>query len=69
MASGYLTEVYNEELKRNVKVPTEKGTVIGLRAQRIDYQNNSYISIYYNKNAQEFLIKNLVKLLDGEVIG
>lgn len=69
MASGYLTEVYNEELKKNVKVPTEKGTAIGLRAQRIDYQNNSYISIYYNKNAQEFLIKNLVKLLDGEVIG
>ena len=68
IASGYVTEVYSEEFKRNIKVPTEKGIAIGMRAERIDYQTNSYISIYYNKNAQEFLVRNLIKLIDGEVI-
>ena len=68
MASGFITEVYSEEFKRNIKVPTDKGISIGLRAERIDYPTNSYISIYYNKNAQEFLVKNIIKLIDGEAI-
>lgn len=68
LASGYIMEVYNEELKSNTKVPTEKGEQIGLRAERIEYPANVYIAIYYNKQAQEFLIRNFEKLLNGEII-
>lgn len=68
IASGFVIEKYSNELKKNIKVPTEKGTAIGLRAERVEYLNKVYVSIYYNKNAQEFFIKNLEKFINGEVL-
>lgn len=68
MAYGYVQEVYNEELKGNIKVPTEKGVAIGLRSERVEYPNNIYYSIIYNRNAQEFLVRNIEKFINGEVI-
>lgn len=68
--SGYVTEIYSEEFQTNIKVPTEKGEALGLRAERVVYQPTGqvYISIYYNKQAQEFLVANMEKILNGEVV-
>lgn len=68
MAAGYVTEVYNEELNTNIKVPTEKGKSIGLKSERVVYPGNTYYTIIYNKTAQEFLINNFEKFLNGEVV-
>lgn len=68
MANGYITEVYSEEFNKNVKVPTEKGIKVGMRAERVEYPGRTFISIFYNKEGQEFLIANFLKLLDGEAI-
>lgn len=68
MAAGFVVEIYNEELKTNIKVPTEKGKSIGLRSERVEYPGNTYYTISYNRNAQEFLIRNFEKFLNGEVV-
>lgn len=63
-----MQEVYNGELKGNIKVPTEKGITIDLKSERIEYANNIYYTIIYNRNAQEFLMQNLEKFINGEVV-
>jgi len=68
IACGYITEIYSEEFKENIKVPTEKGLSIGMRPERMDYYAHSHMAIMYNKQAQEFLIKNFEKIINGEVI-
>lgn len=68
MTAGYVTEVYNGELKTNIKVPTEKGMNIGLKSERVEYPGHTYYTIIYDKMAQEFLIKNFEKFLNGEVV-
>ena len=70
MAAGYVQEIYSEEFRKNIKVPTEKGESIGLRAERVVCQstNYEYILIVYNKQAQKFLVANLEKIFNGEVI-
>lgn len=61
ISSDYVTEVYSEEFQKNIKVPTEKGQALGLRAERVVYQptGHAYISIIYNKQAQEFIVANI----------
>ena len=68
LASGFITEIYSEEFKENIKVPTEKGLSIGMRSERMEYRTNTYMAIMYNKQAQEFLIANFMKLINGEKI-
>lgn len=52
ISSGYVTEVYSEEFQKNIKVPTEKGQALGLRAERVVYQptGHAYFSIIYVAN-------------------
>lgn len=66
--SGYVEEVYNNELKKKIKVPTPKGISIGMTSERVQYDTNVYYTIIYNKNAQEFLIKNMKRFINGEVV-
>ncbi len=68
MTNGYITETYSDELKTNIKVPTEKGKNVGLKSERVEYPSNTYYTIIYNKSAQEFLIDNFEKFLNGETI-
>lgn len=68
MAAGYVKEVFNEEVQKNIKVPTDKGIALGLRGERVQYQNRVYYTIIYNKNAQEFLVRNMEKFINGEVV-
>ncbi len=70
MSCGYITEIYSEEFMQNIKVPTEKGEVLGLRAERVVYKptGRTYISILYNKQAQEFIVANMEKILKGEMV-
>ena len=68
LAAGFITEIYSEEFKANIKVPTEKGFSIGMRSERMEYYAHSYMAIMYNKQAQEFLIANFEKIINGEAI-
>ena len=68
IANGFIAEVYSEEFHKNIKVPSDKGIAIGMRSERLEYPGNSYMSIYYNKQAQEFLVSNFMKLLKGEEV-
>ena len=69
IANGYIVEIDSEEFKKRIKVPSEKGIAIGMRAERIEYYPGMVvIAIYYDKQAQEFLVANFVKLINGEVL-
>lgn len=70
MSCGYITETYNEEFMQNIKMPTEKGEALGLRAERVEHRltGRTYIAILYNKQAQEFIVANFEKILIGEVM-
>ena len=67
--AGFIREVYNEELKKNVKEPTEKGISLGLRLEWKDYRGSRYPVIFYDRRAQEYLIKNLQRIWDKEELG
>ena len=62
--------MFNDELKKKIKVPTQKGIHIGLRSARSEYRDkeNIYYTIIYNKPAQEWLVRNMEKFINGEVV-
>ena len=71
LANEYLTLEYNDEVKKEIKVPTEKGRAIGMRVERIVYSSpisSVYYQVVYNQQAQNFLIANWLRLLNGEKI-
>ncbi len=65
LVQGYLTEDYS--LGKKHKVSTEKGKAIGIRTEKRTLRNGeSYYVALYNQQAQEFIVRNLEKLLNGE---
>ncbi len=69
-SSDYLTEDYCQEVGKITTVPTEKGRQLGIYTElRKSFSNNPYIIVIYNRNAQEFIVKNLEAIVNGEVVG
>ncbi len=66
--NGFLQEENNQEFKKTITMPTQKGIQLGIRAER---RNNSrgmeYILLIYGKQAQEYIFQNLERILCGEV--
>ncbi len=62
---GYLTVEYCQEVGKESTVPTEKGKTLGIYTQVRTYSTNTYLAIIYNRNAQEFLVKNLKAIVNG----
>ena len=63
-ANGFLYEEDNLELKKTITMPTQKGLQLGIRAERRN--NNSgieYMLLIYGKQAQEFIVQNIEKIL------
>lgn len=64
--AGYLTEEYSQEVDKLSTVPTEKGKNLGIYTEVRTYPGSTYLAVIYNRNAQEFLVKNLEGIVKGE---
>jgi len=66
--AGYLTVEYSVEVGKESTIPTEKGKLLGIYSEVRTYPSNTYLAVIYNRNAQEFLVNNLEKIVNGEII-
>lgn len=65
--NGFLQEEYSQEFCKNITVPTEKGSQIGIQSERRNSGKGAeYMLVIYGKQAQEYLVKNMEKILYGE---
>lgn len=66
--NGYLEEQRDENGKI-ISVASEKGSAIGMRSEsRTSMYGKPYMATIYGRQAQEFIVKNLEKIIDGEVV-
>lgn len=65
---GYLTIDYCHEVNKDSTMPTDKGKALGIYAEIRTTPKDSYLAIIYNRNAQEFLVKNLEAIVNEEVV-
>jgi len=61
--NAYLYERYDGEFNKKVTEPTEKGIELGIVSERRLEKEAGYILITYKKEAQEFIIQNMDKIL------
>ena len=68
LKNGYLRMQFVQEFNKEFKYPTEKGELLGIRAERFEYgaTGRAYIGLIYNRSAQEFIVKNMRTILEGE---
>lgn len=65
--NGFLQEKYSEEFKKTITMPTEKGLQIGIRAERRSSSRGvEYMLVIYDRQAQEYIIQSMGKILCGE---
>ena len=68
-ANNFLQEKYDKELNKTVTIPTEKGIQLGIRAEKRSSSNGvEYMLIVYNRQAQEYIVRNMEKILGGEMV-
>ena len=65
---GFLEEAYDKELEVNYKSVTEKGAKLGLSNRRVEsgLGGRNYISVMFGREAQEYVVNNMEKILNGE---
>lgn len=66
--AGYLTVEYCLEVRKESTMPTEKGRALGIYTEVRTYGANSYLTVIYNRQAQEFLTTNFEAIVNGEVV-
>lgn len=66
--SGYLIDEFDPELRKNVTVPTAKGTELGIRTERVNNPEYGkvYVNLLFTKPAQEFVVSHMEAILNGE---
>ena len=62
--NDFLQEAYNEELKKRITLPTEKGAQIGIRSEKRRGQYGEFMVVIYSKTAQEYIVNNIKNILD-----
>lgn len=62
VAGGFLTRETTPDSKTR-RVPTQAGLALGLSAQLRQSRDGEYVAVYYNANAQRFLLSNLDAIL------
>ena len=66
--NGYLEQKRYEEFDQTFHVPTKKGEDIGIYTEkRKTAKGVRYIATIYNRNAQEFIVKNMEEILNHMV--
>lgn len=66
--AGYLTVEYCQEVRKESTMPTEKGEALGIYTEVRSYGMRTYLTVIYNRAAQEFLVRNLEAIVNGEVV-
>lgn len=62
--NGFLIEEFSQEFNKPITLPTEKGNRLGIRAEkRYSSRGVGYMQIFYDKQAQEFIVQNLKSML------
>ena len=61
--NGYLEKRMFKETGKENSVPTEKGIDLGLYAEKAGAFPNEYYRVYYNQNAQQFIVDNLRRII------
>ncbi len=61
---GYLLEEPNPETGKTRKVPSAKGEELGIYMIEREYNGRMFQSITYNRNAQEYVVKLIRKLVE-----
>ena len=67
-SAGYLTVEYCAEVRQESTVPTEKGRSLGIYSEVRTYGARSYVTVIYNRQAQEFLVEHFEAIVNGEVV-
>lgn len=67
--NGYLQKTFMKDISKETTIPTQKGEGIGIYSERAGVFPNEYYRIFYNEQAQLFLIRNFRKILtEGNVV-
>ena len=65
--NDFLVEEFREDFNKKVTIPTEKGTQIGIRAERRSSARGvEYMRVTYDKQAQDYIVQNMEAILSGE---
>lgn len=60
----FLQEEYSQELNKTITVPTPKGLQLGIRAERrVGSSGMEYMLVIYGRQAQEYIVQNIEKIL------
>lgn len=66
--NNYLEEQFVKEFDKLMKLPTEKGKAIGIRAdEKTNGYGQKYITVIYNRQAQEFVVENMTSILQDSL--
>lgn len=68
IANGNIEKQKIEKFTKEQNIVTEKGKELGLYNEVKEYYNRSYIMVIFNRNAQEFIIKNLEEIFNVETL-
>lgn len=63
-ANDYIAKVVVNDDGRESWIPTEKGTKLGILSEQRGEPGREYIRLEYNKEAQEFLARNLKRITE-----
>lgn len=61
---GFLLEETNPETGKTMKVPSIKGKELGIYMVEREYNGRTYQSVTYNKNAQEYIVARIKRLME-----
>ena len=61
--NGYLEKSFMKDISKETTIPTSKGEEIGIYSERAGVFPNEYYRIFYNEEAQLFLIRNFRRIL------
>ena len=62
---GYLLDEPNIETGKTRKIPSEKGSELGIYTIEREYNGRIYESVTYNQNAQRYVVELIRKLTEG----
>lgn len=66
--AGYLTVEYCADVHTESTMPTEKGRNLGIYSEIRTYGARSYVTVIYNRQAQEFIVEHFETIVNGEVV-
>ncbi len=65
--NGFLAEEFSKEFDKTITLPTEKGSQIGIRAERRSSRGVDYMLVIYGRQAQEYIVQNMEAILNGGI--